>query len=456
MWLGNYDSSQVLHRLIRVLTLGDYNTRVVMFGTVMLGLAGGVVGVFLLLRKRSLLADAVGHAALPGVAATFIILMQLGGNPRSLPLLMLGALVSGLLGMGCVLFITRTTRLTQDAALGIILSVFFGFGIVLLGIIQRMRGAPAAGLNSFIYGRTASMLLSDAVLIGTAALVIIGLTLLLFKEFRLFTFDSPFAAGDGWPVTFLDALLMALAVGVTIIGLQAVGIILIIAILVIPPAAARFWTNKLGLLVFLSAMFGALGSYLGTSISAILPRMPAGAAIVVSQGAFFLVSLLFGSERGLIQELIARNRQKRKILRQNLLRALYEFEEQYGTGNIGANQEGQWDYLNDARQWQRGSLYRGLKSLKKQGRVLFTPRGYWKLTPSGRSEAARVTRNHRLWEVYLLEFAAIAPAHVDQGADQIEHVLGDEMVAELEKLLPRFGTPLPESFHPLGSLEEKP
>lgn len=443
-------------RLIRVLTLADYNTRIVMFGTIMLGIAGGVVGVFLLLRRRSLLADAVGHAALPGVALAFIIIMQLGGDPRSLPLLMIGALVSGLLGMAFVLMITKFTRLPQDAALGIILSVFFGFGIVLLSIIQRMRGAPAAGLNSFIYGRTASMVLDDALLIGTLGLIIVTITFLLFKEFRLFTFDSAFAAGDGWPVTLLDTLLMALAVTVTIIGLQAVGIILIIAILVIPPATAGFWTSRLSHLILLSATFGALGSYIGTALSAILPRMPAGAAIVVSQGAVFFLSLLIGSERGLVHELIANRTQGKKIFRQNLLRTLYEFQEiesQEETKNPEVYRDNQWKFLTSAREWKSKTIQGYLRSLKHEGKIFLTPQGSWNFTPSGRQEAYRVTRNHRLWEVYLLEYAAIAPAHVDQGADFIEHVLGDELVAELEKLLPQFNTPVPKSVHPLSHQE---
>lgn len=433
----------ILERLVRVLTLADYNTRVVMFGTVMLGIAGGVAGVFLLLRRRALLADAVSHAALPGVAAAFLVIMALGGNPRSLPLLMLGALVSGLLGMGCVLAISRLTRLSQDAALGIVLSVFFGFGVALLGIIQRMRGAPAAGLNSFIFGRTASMIRADAMLIGTAALVVIVLSGLLFKEFRLFTFDPDFAAGDGWPVQRLDLLLMSLVVAVTVIGLQAVGIILVIAILVLPPAAARFWTERLDAMVLISAGIGAAGAYVGTGISALAPRLPAGAVIVVSHGAIFLVSMLFGTSRGVLHELRAHLRLSRRTVAQNLLRAMYECEE---SGEVRSADQ-QWRYLTAARGWGERRLTRAIALLVRSRRIYRVPGGPWQFTERGRLDAVRVTRNHRLWEVYLLEHAETAPAHVDQGADLIEHVLGDELVAELETALPRFGKALPGSVH---------
>jgi len=433
----------IAERLVRVLTLADYNTRVVMFGTVMLGIAGGVVGVFLLLRRRALLADAVSHAALPGVAAAFMVIVATGGNPRSLPLLMLGALASGLLGMACVLAISRFTRLSQDAALGIVLSVFFGFGTVLLAIIQRMRGAPAAGLNSFIYGRTASMIRADAVLIGTVALVIVVVSVALFKEFRLFTFDPDFAAGDGWPVNRLDTLLMTLVVSVTIIGLQAVGIILVIAILVLPASAARFWTDRLDAMVLISAGVGAVGAYLGTGVSALAPRLPAGAVIVVSHGAVFAVSVLFGSARGVFHELFARRALARRTIKQNLLRALFECDEA-GRGERPVDQQ---RYLITSRGWSEAELRRAVRLLLRDRSIYRLPNGSLKFTEQGRVHAARVTRNHRLWEVYLLEHAETAPAHVDQGADYIEHVLGEGLVAELEAAMPRFGKVVPVSVH---------
>lgn len=444
----------IAERMLRVLTLADYNTRVVMLGTVLLGIAGGIVGVFLLLRRRALLADAISHAALPGVAAAFILVLALGGDPRSLPLLLLGALASGLLGMGCVLAISRFTRLPQDAALGIVLSVFFGMGIALLGIIQRMRGAPAAGLNSFIYGRTASMVRADALLIGTIAIVVLVVAVALFKEFRLFTFDPEFAAGDGWPVRRLDALLMTLVVVVVVIGLQAVGIILVIAILVIPPAAARFWTNTLGRLVVLSAAIGAIGAYAGTAISAVVPRMPAGAIIVVSHGVIFVLSALVGPVGGVIHACLDQRRLARKTLKQNLLRVLFEFEESRVTSPASeANGLAQHRYLTGARGWSLRELNLAVRLLKREGAIYSSPTDALRFTERGSVQAARVTRNHRLWEVYLLEHAEIAPAHVDQGADFIEHVLGDELVAELEAALPRFGRAVPGSVHAISPPE---
>jgi manganese/zinc/iron transport system permease protein len=430
-------------RVLDVLRLAEYNTRIVMFGVVALGIAGGVVGVFLLLRRRALLADAVSHASLPGVASAFLLMRYIGGDGRSLPGLLTGALVSGLIGMACVVIITRHTKLSQDAALGIVLSVFFGFGVALLGIIQKMRGAQAAGLNSFIYGKTASMIRSDALIIGVAAVVVIGMAWLLFKEFRLLTFDPEFAGGDGWPVGRMDLLLMTLVVAVTVLGLQTVGIILIIAILIIPATAARFWTDTLRSMVLISGAIGALGAYLGTAVSAFAPGLPAGSVIVVALGALFLISLLFGHDRGLIQEIHRRIALEKQTLKQNLLRAMYECEEEHREHDA----EQQMAYLTKARGWTRRELDKAVRMVARNRLVYRTPGGPWSFTEAGRTEAARVTRNHRLWEVYLLEHAHAAASRVDSGADYIEHVLGDELVAELEQALPRFGKTLPPNVH---------
>ena len=226
--------------VLRVLLLRDYNTRVVVVGTMLLGLAAGIIGTFMLLRKRSLMGDAISHATLPGIGIAFIVMSQYGGSGKFLPGLLLGAFVFGLIGMGLILSIRKFTRIKEDAALGIVLSVFFGLGISILGIIQKMSTGHAAGLESFIYGKTASMLASDAKLIAVAAIVIVSFSVFLYKEFTIICFDQEYAAAQRWPVFSLDVLMMILVVFVTVIGLQAVGLILIIALLIIPPASARF------------------------------------------------------------------------------------------------------------------------------------------------------------------------------------------------------------------------
>lgn len=290
---------EVLH----VLLLRDYNTRLVVLSTAMLGTAAGLIGTFLFLRKRALMGDVLSHATLPGIALAFMVMVALGGDGKNLAGLLAGAALFGLLGVGCVLLIRGLTRLKDDAALGIVLSVFFGLGIALMGLVQDMPQGSAAGLGSFIYGKTASIVRSDLWLIAAMAVSISIACLLLYKEFAILCFDEGFAGAQGWPVHGLDVAMMALATGVTVIGLQAVGLILIIALLIIPPAAARFWTERLGHMMIGSAAIGAAGGWVGASMSALVPRLPAGAIIVVAVAAVFGVSMIVGARRGALVRL---------------------------------------------------------------------------------------------------------------------------------------------------------
>jgi manganese/zinc/iron transport system permease protein len=430
---------------LQVLTLQDYNTRVVILGTTLLGLAAGLIGTFLLLRKRALLSDTLSHATLPGIALAFIIASALGGEGKNLLVLISGAALFALLGTGSVIVIQRYSRLKDDAALGIVLSVFFGLGIALLGIATRMDTGNAAGLSAFIYGKTASMLFFDALLIALTALAAAVCSLLFYKEFTLISFDAAYAAGQGWPVVRLDFVMMALAVVVTVVGLQAVGLILVVALLIIPPAAARFWTLRLKPMIFLAAIFGALSCYLGATLSALMAKLPAGAVIVLTASAIFCFSLLFGSARGLMRIFLERRAMARKIGRENLLRSIYELAETDLAGTTI-----QTDALIRQRAWSAGQLERLVGVAHREGLLTRQDGARLSLTERGIQTATRVVRNHRLWEAYLITYADIATSQVDWGADEIEHVLDGEIVRELERLLPEAGQPeVPASPHAL-------
>lgn len=417
-----------LDDLVRVLLLRDYNTRVVVLGVACLGLVSGLVGTFVLLRKRALLSDAISHATLPGIAVAFLVALAAGGDPKSLAALLPGAALSGAAGALAVLAITRFSRIKEDAALGVVLSVFFGAGVALTTVIQSLGAGEAAGLKGFIYGKTASMLARDAWLIAAVALVITLLATALFKELKLLCFDTAYAATRGYPVLALDIALTAMVVVVTVIGLQAVGLVLMIALLVIPPAAARFWSDRLSVTVLLSAGLGAGSGWLGAVASALLPRMPSGAIIVLVAGAAFLASLLFGRKRGLILRLLEQRALRRRVARQHLLRSLYELAEGRRSGGVSR------EALLSDRAWTQTALDRELASMCREGLVEPTSGGF-ALTSAGREAAWRVTRNHRLWELFLIEHAEIATGHVDRDADMVEHVLDADMIAELETLL---------------------
>lgn len=439
---------------MRVVLLKDYNTRVVLFGVAVLGTATGLVGSFTLLRKRALLGDALAHASLPGIALAFMIASGLGLNAKSLPILLLGATLTGLLGVAVVLVVRTQTRLKEDAGLGIALSVFFGAGMALLGVIQQMDTGHAAGLESFIYGKTASMNAYDARLIAIASCVAIICSVLLFKELKLLCFDESFAGSRGLPVVALDLALMTLVVLVTIVGLQAVGLILMVALLVIPPAAARFWTEKMWAVATLSALLGCVGGLVGGAASALFPRLPSGAMIVLTSTALFVFSMFFGTARGVLIRWTRRYNVNRRIRKQHLLRGLYELLETDGSATFHDSRSlTTVARLLELRSWTRPQLLRTLRAAQRERLVTKNEQAIG-LTQAGYLEAARLTREHRLWELYLITHADVAPSRVDQAADAIEHVLEPELVDELEVLLDQQPLTIPIPSSPHGSLSE--
>jgi manganese/zinc/iron transport system permease protein len=435
-----------MDELSRVLLLRDHNTRVVVLGTTLLGLAAGLVGSFTLLRKRALMGDALSHATLPGIGIAFIIGNAMGLAEKSLPLLLAGATVSGVLGVLAILFLRNFTRIKEDTALGVVLGVFFGAGVAVLGIVQQLGSGSAAGLQSFIYGKTASMVPQDVAFIACAGAAAAVACVLLFKEFRLLCFDSNYAAGQGWPVLGLDIAMMALVVTVTVVGLQAVGLILVIALLIIPAAAARFWTERMVQMVWIAAILGALSALFGAGISALFPRLPSGAMIVIVAAIVFALSMVFGSARGVLPRALRHRRLQRKVGLQNLLRAIYEINEAVAAERRPATTGA----LLRKRSWSPRELQRLVERAKSAGLAVNLAQDV-RLTERGLADAARIVRNHRLWEMYLITHADVAPSHVDRDADMIEHVIDQELIEKLEALVEaeRLRRNVPASPHPI-------
>ncbi|MFT6179429.1 MAG: manganese/zinc/iron transport system permease protein, partial [Akkermansiaceae bacterium] len=406
--------------LRETLLLEYHNTRLVILGVALLGATAGLIGSFLLLRKQSLLGDALSHATLPGIGISFAVMSWLGFSGKNLPGLLIGATITGLLGILLVIAIRRTTRLKDDAAMGIVLSVFFGFGVAILKMVEKIPGQSAAGLDDFILGKTASMVWSDLFLIiGTLALTTL-ITLLILKELTLLCFDSNFASTQGWPTLRIDVIFMGLVTAVTVVGLQSVGLILIIAFLITPPTAARFWTNKLHSMLLLSAIIGAISGWLGASISALYSNLPAGALIVITAAVIFLFSMIFGTARGVLPRYLRHLKLQKKVGRQHLLRSTYEILEETQKTTPLKNLPISIELLRKHRYWSKGELPKLIRQARSEDHVERQPSGELRLSESGFGEASRITRNHRLWEMYLITHADIAPSHVDRDADMVE------------------------------------
>ncbi|AXI48247.1 zinc ABC transporter permease [Sulfitobacter sp. SK012] len=385
-----------------LLQLG-YNATLVTIGACLLGMAAGVGGTFLFLRKRALVSDAISHATLPGVGIAFMVMVAFGGEGRNLIGLLSGAAVSAALGLLCVNWLSTRTRLAEDAAIGAVLSVFFGFGIVLLTIIQTMSAGRQAGLEGFLLGSTAGMLRSDALIIAVSAALTLMLVLVLRRPLTLASFDPDFATTTGQNVTRTDLAMMGIVLAVTVVGLKIVGLILIVALLIIPPVTARFWTDRTDHVVLIAGALGGVSAYVGAAISAAQPAMPTGPIIVLVGFGLFALSLLLAPERGVVSALIRHRQFQRRVhLRQGLL----------------ALAQGQPIY-------ERLTL----RLLRSEGWAL--PDGV--ATDDGRARAAKALRDETRWQTIRRDPAyEAAAAHYD-GLTPIETVLTTDQIEQVDR-----------------------
>ena len=295
----------------------DYTTITVLTGALLLGLTAGSLGTFAVLRRQSLLGDALAHAALPGVVLAFIVT-----GSRSLGVLLAGALATSLLGALLLDRVVRRSRLKTDPSLGLVLSSFFSVGVVVLSYAQRQGGAGQAGLESFLFGQAAALLRSDLWITGGLTLFALGSLLLFWKEWKVATFDPAFAASIGLPVAWLEAALTALVAVAVVLGLQLVGIVLMASMLIAPAVAARQWVRTLESMTILAAAFGATAGVVGTYVSAQADGLATGPLIVLAMSAITAVSLLAAPHRGLLWRSLQRRIGRRDATPDRVLTAM--------------------------------------------------------------------------------------------------------------------------------------
>ncbi|MGP9808890.1 metal ABC transporter permease [Halomonas sp. AOP12-C2-37] len=299
--------------------LHDYTFQNVVIGAALLGLISGPLGSFAVLRRQSLLGDAISHAALPGVCLGFII-----AGSREMGSIIVGAMVTGALAALLMLVLTRMSRLKTDASIGICLSIFFAIGLVLLTYIQGSNNASQGGLESFLFGQAAATLRSDLWLMGGITLFSLTLLGALWKQAKLVTFDPEFAHTVGLPVSLIEVLLTTMVTLAVVVGLQMVGVVLMAAMIVAPAVAARQWSRHLGAMVFIAAGVGVVSGVSGASISALSRGLATGPLIILSASIIVLISLAIAPQRGLLWGLLQHLRQVSQLRRRQILYILYK------------------------------------------------------------------------------------------------------------------------------------
>jgi len=297
----------------------DYTLRTITLGTAVLGAVCGMLGSFAVLRKQSLLGDAISHAALPGIALAFLIT-----GAKDTNVLLLGALVSGLIGTFWIRGIITKTHLKTDTALGLILSLFFGFGMLLLTFIQKQPNANQAGLDKYLFGQAATLVEKDVWIMAIVTSICLGILLLFWKEFKILLFDADYTKTLGFNTRFIDIVITFFIVLAIVLGLQTVGVVLMSAMLLAPAAAARQWTNKLSVMVFLAAIFGAFSGVFGTAISASQNNLSTGPVIVLVAAVFVIFSFIFSPGRGILFKQLRVRRNRRDLQLQKTLQFMHE------------------------------------------------------------------------------------------------------------------------------------
>jgi len=396
----------------------------VVVGTTLLASSSAVVGTFSYLKGQSLVGDAIAHALLPGVVLAFML-----GDGKNPAFLILGALVSGLIAHYGIAFIQNRTKLKSDTAVSLVLSTFFGFGIMLMSVVQQRGQGQQAGLERYLLGKAAAITMLDVYTFSALALLLLLGVALFYKGFQLMTFNEDFAHAIGLPVGLIRVTFTVLTVLAVTIGIQTVGVVLMAALLITPAAAARAWTKSLPQMIVLAAVFSAISAILGTLISSAITKMPTGPWIVIILGLIGFTSLFIAPEKGWLFKRKRALENRSKINRENIMKLMYRQEEKRGLGNKLTGPQ-----ILSIRAMREDALRVGLKDLKKRLWIIEHIDGF-SLTDLGRVEGRRVVRLHRLWELYLTERLGMAPDHIHPQAETMEHVITPEIEALLIKEL---------------------
>jgi manganese/zinc/iron transport system permease protein len=393
----------------------------VMIGCALIGAGASAVGVFSFLRKQALVGDAVAHALLPGVALAFMI-----SGEKSIWILFPGAFVAGWIGLLSIDLISRYSKIKPDTSIAIVLTIFFSIGIVLLTHIQQSDYGNQSGLSDFLFGKAAAMLPSDIALFVLVDSILLILIVITYPYLKLYSFDPDFAKAIGLPVKGIQFILSSLTVLAVASGIQAVGVVLMAALIITPAAAARFFTGRLSHMIILAMLVGLISSLLGVYISSMALSMPTGPWIVMVLSVLAILAFIFAPGKGLLQRTRRRLKHQRKVRTENLLKLFYSLEEK------NAQQFYSRPQLLRSRRFQGKELEDLLQKLAAQNLIQKDANRY-SLTATGRDEAKRIVRLHRLWELYLNERMNIAPDHVHHDAEAIEHIITPELERELLK-----------------------
>ena len=425
--VSDISQTNLADQALRFFTFQDQSLRYALIGSILLGITCGLLGSFIVVRKMALVGDALSHAVLPGVAGGF-----LWGSTKDPVAIFIGATVAGLIGTSVVSAIKQTTRLKEDSALGLVLASFFAVGICLVTMIQRLPTGNKSGIDKFLFGQAAAISAGDVRLMTVVAILSVLAITLFYKECLVTSFDPGFARSSGMPTQLIHHGIMLLLAFAIVVALQAVGVVLVSAMLITPAAAAYLLTDRMHRMLIIAAAFGMTAGVLGAFLSFLGNNLPTGPFMVIAASTVFGGAFLFGPKHGVLVRWWKRRSRADRITRENTLKSIYHVLEQREFQGEGVSlrelAQLRRESIEEARQETADLKRHDLISTHEEGNMLF-------FTPAGWQRACEIVRNHRLWELYLTNAVQYAPDHVHEDADKIEHVLGTETVRDLERRL---------------------
>ena len=426
--IGEIVETNPWDQMRRFITLSDRGLRLSLIGALLFGAVCGLLGSFIVVRKMALFGDAISHAVLPGVALGF--LWSMSKDPVAI---LIGATLSGLAGSLLVGAIRRTTRIKQDAALGIVLASFFAIGLCLIRIIQNNEGASKiTGLKSYLFGDVAVLDRYDVITMGVVVILTVILFGLLYRPFLAISFDRQFAVSIGFPVRILEALFQMFLAFAIVISLQAVGVVLVSAMLITPAATAYLLVDRMHRMLWIAMGVGMLSAVIGVFLSFLGSNLPTGPFMVLSASSIFTMAYLFSPKYGRFTKWLRYRARVKKVREENSLKSIYKVLESRGLESSG-NRVLMKD-LSSHRKMSIAGLVKEIKNMQRSGLVKLKGDNV-SLTDDGFDKARSIVRNHRLWELYLTNEANYATDHVHDDAEKVEHFLSEEEVSELESYL---------------------
>ncbi len=425
--VGDVVETNAWEQAVRFFTFSDPALRLSLAGTILLGLNCGLLGSFVVVRRMSLVGDTLSHAVLPGIALGFM--WNMTKDPVAV---LIGATLVGGLAMLVVGWITATTRLKQDAALGLVLSAFYAIGICLFTIIQKLPGGAKSGLDKFMFGQAAALNDADVALIAGTTAVSLLFVSLFYRGLLALSFHRGYAEVLGLPAGFLHHGLMLLTAFAIVVAMQAAGVVLVSAMLIIPPATACLLADRMHRVIAIASLIGIATAALGAFFSFLGNNLPTGPFMVLAGTVLFAAAFLLAPRHGWLTRLWRQRQKRLRTERENTLKAMHRVLENRGTADDAVSLDEianlRRESLEEARQRGRELVRAGLATATDGGAVLH-------FTPEGEQLARSIVRNHRLWELYLTNIARFEPDHVHDDAEKIEHILSEAEVRSLERRL---------------------